>query len=112
MLREVALGCPGAWEDHPWGEDVVKVGKRIFVFFGTPGDAGRHRFFVVKLPESSPMALTFHYVTPTGYGLGKGGWVTVEEPPEDRPWDLFADWLDESYRAVAPKRLIRELESR
>ena len=31
-----ALGFPEAWQDTPWDGDVVaKVGKKIFVFFGT-----------------------------------------------------------------------------
>ena len=111
-LREIALGYPGAWEDHPWGEDVAKVGKKVFVFFGTPDDDGRHRYLGVKLPESSEMAITFDYVTPTRYGLGRAGWVSVIDPPDDAPWDIFADWIDESYRAVAPARLLRELEAR
>ena len=111
-LREIALGYPGAWENRPWEEDVVKVGKKIFVFFGQPDEVGRHRFFGVKLPESSEMALTFEYVTRTGYGLGKGGCVSVSDPPDDAPWDLFAGWVDGSFRAVAPKRLVRELEAR
>lgn len=33
-LRAYALSLPEAWLDHPWGEDVVKVGKKVFVFFG------------------------------------------------------------------------------
>ena len=111
-LREVALGYPGAWEDHPWGEDVAKVGKKVFAFFGTPDDDGRHRYLGVKLPASSEMALTFEYITPTAYGLGKAGWVSVTDPPDDAPWDLFAEWIDESYRAVASKRLLRELDAR
>ena len=33
-VRQFAAGLPGAWEDHPWGESVAKVGKKVFVFFG------------------------------------------------------------------------------
>ena len=33
-----ALAKPGAWADEPWGEDaqVVKIGKKIFMFCGSP----------------------------------------------------------------------------
>ena len=33
-LRERALALPEAYEDHPWGETVAKVGKKVFVFLG------------------------------------------------------------------------------
>ena len=33
-VRAFALSLPGAVEDHPWGEDVVKVRGKIFVFLG------------------------------------------------------------------------------
>ena len=32
--RAFAAGLPEAWEDHPWGESVYKVGKKVFLFFG------------------------------------------------------------------------------
>ena len=38
-LREYALAFPEAWEDFPWGDRVVKVGKKIFVFLGAGADA-------------------------------------------------------------------------
>ena len=34
MLRIFALGLPGAYEEFPWGESVVKVNKKVFVFLG------------------------------------------------------------------------------
>jgi predicted DNA-binding protein (MmcQ/YjbR family) len=111
QLRELALRYPGAWEDHPWEEDVVKVGKKIFVFFGQVDEHGQHHYLGVKIPQSVEMALTLDYVRPTPYGLGKAGWVSISDPPDDAPWDLFGDWIEESYRAVAPKRLLRELGS-
>ena len=33
-LLDYALGLPEACIDHPWGEDVVKVRKKVVVFFG------------------------------------------------------------------------------
>ena len=48
---------------------------------------------------------------PTGYGLGKAGWVTIRlEHPDAPEAELLLDWLEESYRAVAPKRLVARLE--
>ncbi len=36
-LLGFALSLPEAWEDHPWGENVAKVRKKVFAFFGVPG---------------------------------------------------------------------------
>lgn len=102
-LLKTALSYPGAHEDHPWGETVVKVQKKVFVFLGMSGP-GVH--LSVKLPQSGAMALTLPFTRPTGYGLGKAGWVSVEiGPREPAPLPLLLEWLEESYRAVAPKKL-------
>ena len=53
-LEAFALGLPGAFADMPWEGDVVaKVGKKIFVFFGS----GEQPAISVKLPESADHAL-------------------------------------------------------
>ena len=36
QLLDYALGLPETYLDHPWGEDVVKVRKKVFAFFGMP----------------------------------------------------------------------------
>jgi predicted DNA-binding protein (MmcQ/YjbR family) len=102
-LKKFAAGKPGAWEDHPWGETVYKVGKKVFVFLGS-ADSGYG--MSCKLPDSSEAAITmFSWAEPTGYGLGKAGWVTARfEPKDDVPVDLLKEWIDEGYTAVAPKR--------
>jgi predicted DNA-binding protein (MmcQ/YjbR family) len=104
-VHEFALGLPGAWEDHPWGETVVKVGKKVFVFLGMGEDGGGCS---VKLRESQDQALAAPGAEPTGYGLGKAGWVTV--PVDGVDEDVLHDWIEESYRLVAPKRLVAQLE--
>lgn len=107
-IRTFALGLPEAWEDHPWGDTVVKVGKKIFLFLGSPAEDGTVGFSV-KLPHSNDEALSLPFTVPTGYGLGRGGWVTVTAPP-DAPIDMFIGWVEESYRAVAPKTLVARLD--
>ena len=108
-LLQFALGYPEAHEDHPWGERVVKVGKKVFVFLHVPGDQLN---VTVKLPESAAVALGLPFVSPTGYGLGKSGWVTATFPPGRRPpLDLLKRWIDESFRAVAPKKLVAALDA-
>ena len=107
-VRSFALGLPEAYEDHPWGESVAKVNKKIFVFFGMPDDA--RLSFTVKLPHSNDEALSMDWSTVPGYGLDRGHWVTVT-PPGDAPLELLTGWIEESYRVVAPKRL-KDLLSR
>jgi predicted DNA-binding protein (MmcQ/YjbR family) len=109
-LRAFALTFPGAFEDSPWGDaPVVKVGKKIFVFFGTPEEPG----IAVKLPSSAEQARALPGARPTGYGLGRHGWVDVPTAgPDAPPRELVEDWIEESYRAIAPKKLIAKLDSR
>jgi hypothetical protein len=46
------------------------------------------------------------------YGVGKYGWVSASySEAELPPIDLFREWIDESYRAQAPKKLVRELDA-
>lgn len=113
-LRAYAFGFPGAWEDHPWGESVAKVGKKVFVFFGQSTDAYLREGFgmSVKLPHTGDLALALPFAEPTGYGLGRAGWVSVRIPPDQvPPLSVFTAWIEESYRAVAPKARIKELDA-
>jgi predicted DNA-binding protein (MmcQ/YjbR family) len=104
-----ALGLPGAYEDHPWDEDVAKVGTKVFVFLGQPDL--REPGMTVKLADSHEQALATPGAEPTGYGLGRSGWVTIPFRPSTPPIDVLKDWVEESYRLVAPKRLVAELEA-
>jgi len=106
-VRTFALSLPGAREDHPWGEDVAKAGGKIFVFLGP----SQSRRMTVKLEESHGHALSIDGAEPTGYGLGKSGWVTVPLRAPGVSVDLLRDWVEESYRIVAPKRLVAEFDA-
>ena len=107
-VREFALSLPEASEEHPWGEDVAKVRGKIFVFLGTSTSSSRR--ITVKLHESHAHALSIEGAEPTGYGLGKAGWVTVPLRAKGIGVQLLRDWVEESYRIVAPKGLVAELD--
>ncbi|MFI9719662.1 MmcQ/YjbR family DNA-binding protein [Streptomyces sp. NPDC052396] len=111
-VREFALSLPGAVEEFPWSDHAVaKVNKKIFVFLGADGDTGTARISVkLKNEEAHGHALAVPGATPTAYGLGRAGWVTVPLTGESAPAELLCDWVEESYRVVAPKRLIARLD--
>ena len=102
-VRKAALAYPDTREDHPWGEIAIKVKEKVFVFMGPNG-------FGVKLPKSGPGVLKKKLGTPTHYGLGKHGWVSFEDSSKIKLADALG-WLDESFRAVAPKKVLAKLVS-
>jgi predicted DNA-binding protein (MmcQ/YjbR family) len=102
-LRDHALAKPEATEHFPWGERAIKVKGKVFLFMFA--DATRLSLST-KLPDSSGIALMLPFAKPTGYGLGKAGWVSAAfEPGEPPPVEMLCNWIDESYRAVAPAKL-------
>ncbi len=109
-LIKFALTYPEAVLEHPWGHDAVKVKGKMFATFG--GEEGIKGEFslTVKLPISSEMVLTLPWVESTGYGLGKSGWVTARlKAGADFDLETMKGWIDQSYRAVAPKTLVKLL---
>lgn len=106
QVRAFALSLPDASEDFPWGERVAKVAGKVFVFLGPDARSGPH-LMTVKLIESHGHALAIEGAHPTGYGLGRSGWVNVPLDAEDVTLDLLSDWIEERYRdrrATAPRR--------
>ena len=109
-VRRFALGLPGASEHFPWGERVAKVGGKVFVFLGMDPLPDGEMGFSVKLPESGRDALELPFTKPTGYGLGKAGWVSASFSAKDAPpLAILEEWVLESYRAVAPKKMLGAL---
>jgi predicted DNA-binding protein (MmcQ/YjbR family) len=101
-VKKYAAKKEGAWEDHPWGHTAFKIVKKMFVILG---DEEGGFSLTAKLPDSHEAAITmFSFAAPTEYGMGKSGWVTARfAAKEDVPVELFKQWIDESYAAIAPK---------
>lgn len=106
-LRKFALSYPETSEDFPWGHRTFKVKKKAFVFMGTMEGVTS---MSVKLPKSNKAALKLPNAEPTHYGLGKHGWVNLTFDSDDKlPLEQLKKWIDESFRAVAPKTILKQL---
>jgi predicted DNA-binding protein (MmcQ/YjbR family) len=109
QLRAWGLSLPGAHRKSPWPEhDDLAVKNKTFAYLPAKGRAFS---LSCKLPYTGYEALQLPFAEPTGYGLGKSGWVSFN-PPEDGVPDLetLKAWVEESYRAQAPRKLVKELD--
>lgn len=108
-LRDRAMQYPEATEDHPWGHIAVKVRGKAFLFLGGEQEESELSL-TVKLPQSRDLAADLPFAGPSGYGLGRSGWITARfSDLKSVPVPLLESWIDESYRAIAPKKLVRML---
>ena len=91
-----------AWD----GEPTFRVRGKNFVFTD-PEATG----ISVKLPkeEADAVVATDPHASPTGYGLGRHGWVSVElgARPSASRWREVEEWVRTSYTMVAPRKLAK-----
>jgi predicted DNA-binding protein (MmcQ/YjbR family) len=107
-LRNFGLRYPGAHLKSPWpGHLDLAVKDKTFAYLSAPGEP----FSIsCKLPQSNALALALPFTEPTAYALGRSGWVSARPPAgEPLPLEMFKAWIDESYRAQAPKKLVAAL---
>ena len=56
-------------------------------------------------------ALRLPFTSPTGYGLGKSGWVSAKlDDKSQASFEMLRDWVKESYCAIAPKGLAEQVQ--
>lgn len=111
QLKAFGLSLPGAQPKSPWpGHEDVAVSDKTFAYLGLHDDGGLK--VSIKLPVSGKAVLASHPgAVPTAYGLGKSGWVSTSfAPAEPVPLETVKRWMMESYRAQAPKRVLKALE--
>jgi predicted DNA-binding protein (MmcQ/YjbR family) len=89
------------WGDHP----TFRVNGKNFVFSDV---AAEHLSLKLSKEEAAAVVATDPDVSPTGYGLGRHGWIAVNLiAPDEERWQQVEEWVRTSYALVAPKRLAR-----
>ena len=93
-----------AWDGHP----TFRVRGKNFVF----ADKEATRLSVkLDKEEAAAVLATDEQAEPTGYGLGRHGWVSVYVDPKadaDR-WEQVEEWVRTSFTLVAPKKLANQV---
>ena len=88
------------------GEPTFRVRGKNFVFTDQAASG-----LSVKLPKEEAVAVvaTDGRAEPTGYGLGRHGWVSVEvgDEEDEARWEQVEEWVRTSYTLVAPKSLAK-----
>src|SRR5204862_7278096 len=100
------MSYPNVTEDWPWQDTAFKVKRKTYVFMSEEKAAVS---FSVKVPQSHDFALDLPESESTHYGMGAKGWVTLN-PTKKTPTGVLFSLIDESYRAVAPKTVVKELD--
>ena len=110
QLKQFGLSLPDTQPKAPWpGHDDVAVNNKTFAYLVLEDDGNTFRMSV-KLTGSGPEVLKLPHAGPTGYGLGKSGWVSLRYRRDAKPpMEQLQRWMLESYRAQAPKEVLKAL---
>jgi len=112
-LRKLCLALPEAHEAEAWGAPTFRVRNKLFAMYAAPGNhhhEGRPGVWIKAAPENQRLmvrdAPDRFFVPPY---MGPSGWIGVFLDGRDAPvdWAELAQLLEDGYRMVAPKRLLR-----
>ena len=111
VIRSLASAYPEAEKAILFGDhEVYRVRKKVFVWLGDGENGGT--YLGVKLKESQYAAMALPFVSPMAYGMAKWGWVSVDFPKGKFLPELAKEWIAESYRFTAPKKLLSSLKGK
>jgi predicted DNA-binding protein (MmcQ/YjbR family) len=107
-LLSIVLKLPGAYEDRPWGSVHCKVAGKIFVGWGRDED-GVMSVGLKTTKELQSMLVASDKRFSVAPYVGKHGWVDMRigERPK---WAEVEQLITDSYRMIAPKRLVKQLD--
>ena len=111
-LRRICLALPEAHEVEAWGEPTFRVRNKVFAMYAsanTHHGAGRHAVWCKAGPGNQALMVAAEpsryfappYVRPSGW-IG----IWLDRNPD---WKEVAALMRDSYRLVAPKKLLAQL---
>jgi predicted DNA-binding protein (MmcQ/YjbR family) len=112
-LRRLCLTLPDAHEVEAWGAPTFRVRNKLFAMYASPNDhhgGGRPAVWCKAAPGNQAImvqAAPNRFFAPPY--VGPSGWIGIWLDRRVR-WSEVADLIEDSYRLVAPKRLLAVLD--
>ena len=108
LLRQICLSFPEAVEKETWGHPTFRVNDKMFVACSTDDTA--EPTMTLKAPPGEQQLLLassgrFFY---PAY-VGAKGWIGINLS-DSTDWGEVRELVDDSYRLIAPKRLVKTLD--
>lgn len=115
-VRRIALAFPGAFEKISHGRPVFYAPKSFVWYGGSSKQSGAvvrydHAIMIKPAEDERPAFEQDQRFFYPMY-LGPSGWLGFDLTAADVDWSEVAELIDTSYRLVASKTLIRELDQR
>ncbi|HEX6060023.1 MAG TPA: MmcQ/YjbR family DNA-binding protein [Gemmatimonadaceae bacterium] len=113
-LRKLCLALPEAHEVEAWGEPTFRVRNKLFAMYAAADNhhgGGRPGVWCKAAPGNQSLmvraAPARFFVPPY---VGPSGWIGIhlDRSPD---WDEVRELLTDSYRLIAPKRLVARLDA-
>ena len=105
-LRELVDSLPETAEVEAWGHPTFRVRNKIFTSFGEYEGT-----FLVGAKATKPdqaVLITNPAIEKAAY-VGQHGWISMKV--EQLPWPAVVDLVEQSYRLIAPKTLVKQLDA-
>lgn len=112
-VRDIALAFPGSDEKESHGRPAFYT-RKVFGYYGgsvkVEGVWVEHEQAILFLPDPAerPALVADGRFWVPAY-LGPSGWLGLDLEP-DSDFDEVAELVEESFRATAPRRLVKELD--
>lgn len=112
-VRDIALAFPGSDEKESHGRPAFYT-RKMFGYYGgsvkVEGVWVEHEQAILFLPDPAerPALVADGRFWVPAY-LGPSGWLGLDLEP-DSDFDEVAELVEESFRATAPRRLVKELD--
>lgn len=107
-LREICLSLPRTKETLTWGKPHFRVGEKIFC--GCGDQKGEPTIGLKLTTADSKRIMKAPGITKAAYSRPNDGWIAIQ-PNDFDDWDEINRMVLESYRLVAPKKILKLLES-
>ena len=109
-LLAITLKLPGAYEDWPWGSIHCKVDGKIFVGWGRDDDGEMWIGIRTSLDKQAMLVAADPRFSIAKY-VGKYGGIDMKLGAKP-DWAEVEHFIAESYRLIAPKKRLVELDGK